>query len=107
MGESAYFIGSYIISLVLAMKAIQNHKLGQNKIINFIGKELSLYVYIYHIAIGKILDLLASKYHLWNNRFIMNSRVFIILFFSLLLAYLIYKIKDLIKKNVLKHKGSV
>ena len=63
-----------------------------NNIINFIGKNLS--IYILHIAIGKTLYLIYTKFHLWNNLPLKYFRVFIILFFTLAIEYSIFYIKN-------------
>ena len=88
--ESQFYIGTYIVVIAMGIMSIQYEI--YNKIINFIGKKL--YIYILHIAVGKTLDLIYTKFHLWNNLPLKYSRVFIILFFTIVVSYIIFYIKN-------------
>ena len=103
MGESGYFIGSYIIGIILIIWALGNSEYRGKGLLWYIGRNLSLYVYIFHIAVGKCLDIVFAKYHLWSSSLFMNTRAFIIMVLSILLALLIYKLKELIIKMKQKH----
>lgn len=90
--ESQFYIGTYIVVIAMAIMSVRYEI--YNNIINFIGKNLSIYIYILHIAVGKTLDLIYTKFHLWNNLPLKYFRVFIILFFTLTIAYSIFYIKN-------------
>ena len=79
--ESQFYIGTYIVVIAMAIMSVRYEI--YNNIINFIGKNLSIYIYILHIAVGKTLDLIYTKFHLWNNLPLKYFRVFIILFLIL------------------------
>ena len=100
--ESQFYIGTYIVVTAMGIMAVQ-YPYWNNHVINFIGKELSLYVYVFHIAVGKTLDLVANKFHLWGNVYFKYSRAFIVLFVTLLLAYCIYEFRN--KDNLLQNQN--
>ena len=62
--------------------------------IKFLGQELSLYVYIYHIAVGKSVQLFATHYHLFNYRWFKYTQSIIILIITLLICYLYFRLKN-------------
>ena len=55
------YICTFIQLYSLISFSISNNKINTNLIISYIGRELSLKKYIYHIAIKKIVDLILLK----------------------------------------------
>jgi len=99
--ESQFYIGTYFVVIAMGIMAMQ-YPFWHNSILNFIGKELSLYIYIFHIAVGKSLDVVASKFHLWNSVPFKYSRAFIVLFLTIAVSYLIYQYRNNRLKNIIK-----
>ena len=84
------------------MKAIQCNEFNGLGILSFIGKNLSLYVYIYHIAVGKCFDIVASRHHLWRVEWFQNSRAFMVLGVTLVVSLLFFYSKKLFTKLIAK-----
>ena len=70
-------------------------------IMEYIGSRLSMYVYIYHIAVGKIMDLIYTKLHLWGKSPFKFWRPILVLLGSFAVAQLIvfFKRKQQFKKS--------
>lgn len=77
-----------VFALFVSFMKNPDFKIGY---LNYIGKNLSIYVYILHIAVGKSIDLLAEKNHLWQYAAFKYSKVFIIIILTLFISYLIYQ----------------
>ncbi len=58
--EAQFYLGSYITFLALVTWAVRNPQKG-NVLIIYIGRELSLYIYVLHIAVGKVINLILNK----------------------------------------------
>ncbi len=105
MGESGYYIGSVLIMIVTCLKCIQcpTYK-GRfiGKVLYFIGKNLSLYVYIFHIAVGRLFEILASRKNLWTVDWYMNTRAFIIILTTLIVSLIIFYSKKILIKMLNK-----
>ena len=100
--ESQFYMGTCVVVSALLIWAIKFFNMGTNWL-EFIGKNLSLYVYIIHIAVGKSYDLFVTKCFpksIKSNLYIYN-RPFLIICTSLLIAYAIYATKLNIKKRKL------
>lgn len=95
-GEAQFFIGNYITVAAMFTWAMQS-RVHANNPICFIGRELSLSIYIFHIAVGKCFDLFAKKNHLWGTFFANYGRAPLVLIGSLTIAYMIYKAQFLYK----------
>ena len=65
-----------------------------------------MYVYIFHIAVGKTLDYFANKLHLWQNQVFIYSRAFKVLFGSLIIVFIIVKMQEKIVKVLNWDTGS-
>ena len=93
--ESQFYLGTYLIvaglMLISNCRFMFNHKVFH--IMAYIGYNLSLYVYIIHIAVGKSWDLFASRWDLTDSLFYNNVRALAILSTTLLISWTIYKIK--------------
>lgn len=91
--EEQFYIGNYIMVLALCIYAIKKPE-GHNKVLRYIGKELSLYVYILHIAVGKVVDIIAGRLSIAQLESFRYTRAFIIIFMSLVISCLIVTIKQ-------------
>lgn len=84
--ESQFYLGTlftFISMFVFAIKYPDRQNVG----LAYIGRELSTYVYILHIAVGKTIDLLFSKMHASQYVVYKYSRAFLILGVTLFLAW--------------------
>ncbi|MBP3656326.1 MAG: acyltransferase [Clostridia bacterium] len=98
LGKSCqFFIGSYITFFAIMIISIKYPTLNQ-PVLTFIGRELSLYIYILHIAIGKTYDLVASHYNLWKKPLYFFTRPLVVVVGSLLVALLLRSIMQITKK---------
>ena len=100
--ESQFYIGTYIMVAMLFLTALK-HPEKEIKLLGYIGRELSLYVYILHIAMGRITDLIIVELGIYSTNFYKWSRAFIILLMSLLAAQLVVLLKRLtatVKKEI-------
>lgn len=77
--ESQFYIGTYVVVFSLFTACIR-HPDVKIAYLNYIGRNLSLYVYILHIAVGKCLDLLAEKNHLWHTLLLNTVSYFLLSF---------------------------
>lgn len=87
-GTILMYVGTHITVLALSLASVwyPDKKIG---ILEYIGDKLSMYVYIYHIAVGKMWDLIAAKFRLWGNPTINIIRPLLILAGSLLFAQIL------------------
>lgn len=83
-----FFVGSYISLAALFIAALKKPDMD-NRVLGYIGREMSLYVYILHIAVGKTYDIVASRWSLWKNTAFICTRPFVVLAGSLLAAFVI------------------
>ena len=90
--EAQFYIGTYIMTVSMIILAIKKPE-AEIKILGYIGRELSMYMYIFHIAIGKTIDILARETDLRGTPFYTWARAFIILFFSLLFSQCVVSVK--------------
>ena len=96
-GETQFFIGNYIMIFAMIILAIKNPNF-ENKLISYIGRELSLYVYILHIAVGKVITIVARLNGWTGRKFYLYGRAFTVIVITLLIAMLIVEVKKLLKK---------
>ena len=101
INNAQFFVGNYIMVFVLVIMAIKNPA-KEYGLLSFIGRELSLYVYIFHIAVGKTIHIIARIFGIAHRKFYLYSRAAIIVCTTLLLAYCIYKVINMIKENKIK-----
>lgn len=105
-----FYNGTYIMLAALFIWAIQNPQKGRG-LIGYIGRELSLYIYILHVAVGKIINLIYERTSLnsildkifggGQNVYAYTS-AFIILGMSILVAWSINKSWCMIKRFLKK-----
>lgn len=84
--ESQFYLGSYIVTgamIVYAMK--YNEKFKENSFLTYVGRELSLYIYIIHIAVGHMVNITAMKHGI-SMQIFSYVNMFFILVISVLLA---------------------
>ena len=98
------YIGTYICVVSLCLLSVWYPDLKYKRM-GVVGDKLSLYVYIYHIAVGKIFDLFAQKYNLWHNVLFKTTRPLLVLSTSLAVAGLIVWAKGKCKKTKTQLKG--
>ena len=60
------YTGNHLMVISLALMSIW-YPQSRLPVLEYVGSKLSMYVYLYHIAAGKMLDLLATKLHLWES----------------------------------------
>jgi hypothetical protein len=94
---SQYYIGTYLVCIAMFVYAI-SYPADSIKCLEYLGKNLSLYVYILHIAVGKTLDLIATKYHLWNNQMLKYSRAFLVLGATIVISMIVFVIVKKVEK---------
>lgn len=89
-GESQFYIGSYLTAYSLIIYALQypDEKLH---VLQHIGRDLSMWVYILHIAVGKGLDIIAKYGQLWGHNWYYISRPLIIIAISLFIAEALHR----------------
>ena len=91
--ESQFYLGTYIVVAALFLYALMyNEQIQPDSFLTHLGRDLSLYVYIFHIAVGKTLDLITAKCHL-DKEILQYSRAFIVLCVSIMVAQCIYEMK--------------
>lgn len=89
IGETQFFVGTYLMLVAFFVIAIKHPNLNI-KWLRYIGCELSLYIYIFHIAIGRIVDLLAREIGFKDTVVYAYGRAPSILILSLILAQIIF-----------------
>lgn len=102
--ESQFYLGTYISLFSVCAMSISSTRNGI-PILEGIGRDVSVYVYILHIAVGKSLDIVAEKYHLFSKLWFQYSRALIILVLTLAIAYLLDFVKERFGKFIqTRHK---
>lgn len=96
--EAQFYFGSYITWLSLMLWAIRNPSNGNSALIH-VGRDLSMYVYILHIAVGKVIDFLGGKLHFWGHTPYYIARPFVVLILSLLVAECVFAAKRIVVKH--------
>jgi hypothetical protein len=81
-------------STLLFLLAIKNPTVHINKTLEFIGDKLSLNVYILHIIIAKILGVIILKLGFDQNNIYIFVRPIVVIFFTLLVSWILYKIQN-------------
>ena len=91
------YICTFIQLYPLIGFSISNYKINNNFIISYIGRELSLKIYIYHIAIKKIVDLIFLKLKL---KILLNFELFFLSFLTIIICLLL----NIIHKNFFNYR---
>lgn len=92
--ESQFYAGSYIVLISLCLLSIAQPGRGVSWM-EHIGRDLSMYAYVLHIAVGKVYDLIVGKFHFWGYTFYDYTRALIILVFTLLVAEMLHRINQI------------
>ncbi len=91
-----YYFGNILLVFSMFLLALKNKNLQLNGIITTIGKKYSLYIYILHYLIIKILQDILQTYSIKINEYIIPIIVLVI---TLLLSIVIYHIKNMFNKG--------
>lgn len=93
-GDCQFYIGSYVTVFAMFAYALIFPNPAQ-PILRHIGKELSMYIYLFHIAVGKIMDLIAKYTGLWGKDIWYIIRPFAVVVASVTFAELIFRVRCL------------
>ena len=91
-GTILMYVGTFTSVIALSLIAL-GYPEKRIAIMEYIGNRLSMYVYIYHIAVGKIIDLLYTKMHLWGKSPYKLMRPILVLLGSLAVSQVIVFVK--------------
>lgn len=92
-GDYQFYVGTYCQISGLYIFSIRFSD-WNNHVLEYIGRNLSLYVYIYHIAIGKIILFTAGKLHIQKHPCFTYTSAFLILLVTLFLSFIIFAVKQ-------------
>lgn len=92
------YTGNHLMVIAMALMSIW-YPQRRLFVLEYVGNRLSMNVYLYHIAAGKLLDLLATKMHLWDS-FYRSLRPVCALAVSLLTAQLLAMVVNLRKQKL-------
>ena len=107
IGVVQFYMGTYLVLGSLCVLSVTRPQMG-NPLLEFIGQKLSLYVYIFHIMIGRFIDLAANKIRVPGEngtRILIKtgvyrySRPFLILAGCFLITFVIYSVGEACKKR--------
>lgn len=93
LGTQIMYLGTMAAVLSLTFLSLW-YPQKQIPLFAYIGDRLSMYVYLYHIAVGKLIDLAYARLHLWGNVPAKGLRPILVLVLSLLTAQLILYYKN-------------
>lgn len=96
--EAQFYIGSYITWVSLMFWAIRNPN-AKHPLLLHIGRDLSMYVYILHIAVGKTVDIIGGKLHFWGHDPYYIVRPFAVLLLSLLVSECVFRVVSFVKSQ--------
>ena len=107
IGVVQFYMGTYLVLGSLCILSVTRPQM-RNPLLEFIGQKLSLYVYIFHIMIGRFIDLAANKIRvpgengtriLIKTGIYRYSRPFLILAGCFLVTFFIYKAVEVCKRR--------
>ena len=93
LNESQWYFGTILVVVSIFIWVIKYPDSG-NETMTYIGRNLSMYVYIIHIAVGKAIGTLAAKEGIADKNMYIYSKPFLIMAVSLTCAYGIYVVKE-------------
>ena len=96
--KAELYLGSIFLAAGFLILAVEHP--GRSNAISRFGKCYSEYVYIFHVFVLSCLNMFASLTGMLNNSLFVNSRPFLVLLLSLLLAFVISYFRS--KRKVLK-----
>lgn len=91
-GDCQFYIGSYMIVFAMMVFAIKNPQ-AELKILKHFGRDLSMYIYIFHIAVGKAVDVVGKYARWWGNDVYYVCRPVMVIVGTVLVAEGIYQVK--------------
>lgn len=97
-GNSQFYVGNYITVFAMFLYALKFPD-AAHPVLLHIGRDLSVYVYLFHIAVGKAFDFLGSYAGFWGKNLWYILRPPAVLAGALLFAELIFRGLCLIKKE--------
>ena len=97
-GNSQFYVGNYITVFAMFLYALKFPD-ATHPVLLHIGRDLSVYVYLFHIAVGKAFDFLGSYAGFWGKDLWYILRPPAVLAGALLFAELIFRGLCLIKKK--------
>ncbi len=92
--ESQFYVGTYVMVFAMVLTAVKKPE-AEIKLLGYIGRELSLYVYILHIAVGRALDVIARELAFRDTLFYTWGRAFLVLILSLTVSQGVVSVKKL------------
>lgn len=99
--ESQFYLRTYIVAGAMMIYAMKyNQRFHENSLLTYAGRELSMYVYIIHIAVGHTVNIVAMKIGIDMQKFL-----YVNMFFVLILSVLISQGIVYIKNNYVKMRG--
>lgn len=103
-GSIIMYMGTHLTTISLCLISVwyPDKKL---RIMEYVGSRLSTDVYIYHIAAGKVLDLAATRFHLWGSSWFKPMRPILAMVCSLLLAQVIVSVRSRKRQKAKAHKS--
>ena len=95
--ETQYYIGSIITAACLVLWAVKTPGGGFGPL-TYIGRELSMYVYILHIAVGNVVDAMGGKLNLRGTPVMSYGKGLMVLVGSLCAAFVIVQAQKKLKR---------
>lgn len=95
-GRGDYWFSIIPLSFFVFLLCLQSFNFWKNTLLIFIGKYLSLYIYLYHVLIRDIFNLLLYKLG-FSFEFYNRYEFLIVSFFTFVLSVIVYRIKKMIR----------
>ena len=92
-----YYVNSILAAFTLMIFAIQWSTL-KPRFLHYLGRKLSLYIYIFHIPVQKSLNLFFRKQHISNSPLILWTMPFLVLAATILISFLFFQARRLIRR---------
>lgn len=86
----ANYIMTFFLTVFIFLILLRYCNLGKGSIINFVGKDLSMYVYYWHLLVGMMMGSICSRIHIPE---IFYSNVITVFLVSCLFGYVIFIVK--------------
>ena len=100
--EAQFYLGSYITAGAMMIYAVKyNQRFRENSFLTYVGRELSLYIYIIHIAIGHMVNIMAMKLGI-SMQIFSYINMFFVLILSVLLAQGIVYVKRCLSNDAVR-----
>lgn len=95
---SQVYVGTYIALLAISVYYVKYPSI-KSRCLEYIGKRLSTNIYIFHIAVGKLYDIVAGRYNLWRDPVFQWTKPLVVLTVVLLFVVLFDRIAGFMKRN--------